>query len=188
MEKIKQKVINGYIALHLPDHLHALMNPKMYGWVYEHRVVAEEFMGRPLAKDEEVHHLDENKMNNHPENLLVLTQSQHQKLHGWMRRMGIDPKQYPTKLCEQCQCVLSKDLDVYCSSECSALGRRKVERPDKEQLEADMLIMSMVKVGEKYGVSDNSVRKWCKQYGIEIKPRFTRFTASGGVSVSVQTQ
>lgn len=188
MQEVKTKIINGYIALHLPEHEHALMNPRMYGWVYEHRVVAEEFLGRPLRKDEEVHHLDENKTNNHPENLLVLTQSQHQKLHGWMRRMGIDPKTYPTKLCECCGIVLSVEQTTYCNPKCQALGRRKVERPNQEQLEADMLIMSMVKVGEKYGVSDNAVRKWCKQYGIEIKPRFTRFTASSGASVSIQTQ
>jgi uncharacterized protein YjcR len=27
--------------------------------------------------------------------------------------------------------------------------------------------MPMIKAGEKYKVSDNAVRKWCKEYGIE---------------------
>lgn len=188
MSDIGTKLINGYVALYIPDHLQALLNPKMYGWVYEHRVVAEEFLGRPLRTDEEVHHLDENKVNNHPENLLVLTQSQHQKLHGWMRRMGIDPTTYPTRLCECCGSVLAVAQQVYCKPECQAQGRRKVERPDKEQLEADMLLFSMVKVGVKYGVSDNAVRKWCKHYNIEIKPRFAKHTFTDGGSVIVPVQ
>ena len=46
-----------------------------------HRVVAENKIGRPLQKNEHVHHIDENKYNNSPENLEVLTDSQHAKLH-----------------------------------------------------------------------------------------------------------
>lgn len=33
-----------------------------------------------------------------------------------------------------------------------------------KQLEKDISEMSMVKVGKKYNVSDNAVRKWLKQY------------------------
>lgn len=188
MVETKTKMINGYRAMHLPEHPHALMNPKMYGWVYEHRVVAEDFLGRPLHKDEEVHHLDENKTNNHPENLLVLTQSQHQKLHGWMRRMGIDPKDYPTRLCSCCGKVLSVEQMVYCTPECSSVGKRVVVRPNKEQLEADMLVMPMVKIGAKYNVSDNAVRKWCKSYGIDIPPRFTKVKYSDGTVLDIPIQ
>ena len=36
--------------------------------------------------------------------------------------------------------------------------------PNSLQLKTDMQQMSMVKVGKKYGVSDNSIRKWVKQY------------------------
>lgn len=48
---------------------------------HEHRVVAEEKLGRLLRADEVVHHIDCNKRNNHPDNLMVLTQSEHAKLH-----------------------------------------------------------------------------------------------------------
>ncbi|MFO5742549.1 HNH endonuclease, partial [Klebsiella pneumoniae] len=64
--------------------------------VYEHRVVGEDTIGRSLYDDEEVHHLDENKLNNHPDNLLILPQSQHLKLHAWMKRLAIDPSNYLT--------------------------------------------------------------------------------------------
>lgn len=48
---------------------------------HEHRVVAEIKLGRPLKKNEIVHHLDENKHNNNPDNLQVMTQAEHIKLH-----------------------------------------------------------------------------------------------------------
>lgn len=40
------------------------------------------------------------------------------------------------------------------------------KKPNKEILINDITNLSMTKVGEKYGVSDNAVRKWCKGYGI----------------------
>lgn len=43
-------------------------------------------------------------------------------------------------------------------------AKRMVERPSHAQLLSDIQQMSMVKVGKKYGVSDNAVRKWLRQY------------------------
>ena len=53
---------------------------------------------------------------------------------------------------------------VYCSEMCLAIGARKTMRPSYEQLLTDLDNMSYVKVGQKYGVSDNSIRKWLKSY------------------------
>jgi len=47
-----------------------------------HRVVAEQYLGRPLLPDEVVHHLDLNKHNNDPSNLAVLpNQEFHARVH-----------------------------------------------------------------------------------------------------------
>lgn len=46
-----------------------------------HRVIVENRIGRPLRKDEHVHHIDENKANNSDENLAVLSASAHALLH-----------------------------------------------------------------------------------------------------------
>ena len=47
----------------------------------EHRIVMEEKLGRKLDPHEIVHHLDENKSNNSPENLVVMDRLEHAKLH-----------------------------------------------------------------------------------------------------------
>ncbi len=48
---------------------------------HEHRVVAEQMLGRPLRAGEIVHHIDGNKLNNDPANLAVMTQGQHMREH-----------------------------------------------------------------------------------------------------------
>ncbi len=56
---------------------------------HEHRIVAEEILGRALKKGEVVHHIDGNKRNNSPENLMIFrNQKEHAKWHaehdrGW---------------------------------------------------------------------------------------------------------
>lgn len=48
----------------------------------KHRVEAEKAIGRPLLPGESVHHIDHDKTNNHPSNLLVMSASEHARLHA----------------------------------------------------------------------------------------------------------
>lgn len=51
---------------------------------HTHRVVAAEKAGRELLPGEVVHHIDGNKLNNHPDNLEILpSQSVHASLHAY---------------------------------------------------------------------------------------------------------
>lgn len=58
---------------------------KLFG-VHTHRRVAELMLGRPLKKGEVVHHIDGNKRNNSPENLMVFeSQAEHAAWHAKKR-------------------------------------------------------------------------------------------------------
>jgi len=68
--------MRGYVYRLAPDH------PRQHnGYVFEHILVAEEKIGRPLLLNESVHHIDGNKGNNSPENIRVMDKSDHQSLH-----------------------------------------------------------------------------------------------------------
>jgi len=75
-------------AIYIPSHSRATRE----GYVYEHIVIAEKALGRSLKyfrhahqNNEVVHHVDENKMNNANDNLLICESSYHKALHGRLR-------------------------------------------------------------------------------------------------------
>lgn len=49
--------------------------------IYDHRYIMEKILNRSLRTDEHVHHIDFNKINNNIENLILLTASDHAKIH-----------------------------------------------------------------------------------------------------------
>jgi len=53
-----------------------------------HRKIMEKYLGRKLdSRKEQIHHIDRNKLNNEIENLLVLSVSDHMKLHGQLESL-----------------------------------------------------------------------------------------------------
>ena len=76
---------------------------------------------------------------------------------------GIEPKKW---YCIDCGKEVSKG-SIRCG-ECYAKFSRKVERPSKEELEKRLFELrgNFTQAGREYGVTDNSVRKWCDSYGI----------------------
>lgn len=70
---------------------------KLHG-KHEHRVIAEQKIGRALLSNEHVHHIDGDKHNNHPNNLEVLLHSEHARLHA--KDVACGEKSHRAKLTE----------------------------------------------------------------------------------------
>lgn len=88
-----KRIENGYLFLYMPDHHKAKSN----GYVRYHDIVAEKMIGRELRwygpadpRSEIVHHINGNKLDNQPENLLVLSPSQHFKIHSAVSKESVD--------------------------------------------------------------------------------------------------
>ena len=47
--------------------------------------------------------------------------------------------------------------------------QRKVERPNREQLKSLIRTTAFRKIGKDYGVTDNTIRKWCIAYNLPSK-------------------
>ncbi len=75
---------NGYIYIYAPDH------PKQFGGrIPEHVFVMEQHIGRILDADEVVHHKNHNKTDNRIENLELMKDSEHRKMHAIERGLGV---------------------------------------------------------------------------------------------------
>lgn len=61
-----------------PDHPNAQSN----GYILRYRLIMSKTIGRPLTKSEVVHHIDGNKENDHPDNLMLFpSEGAHSKYH-----------------------------------------------------------------------------------------------------------
>ena len=79
---------HGYVRLYLPDHPRVNSS----GYVYEHIVVVEHKLRRVLLPGEVVHHIDGDRGNNHPDNLVVFpNNAAHLRFHRCNRRQQEKP-------------------------------------------------------------------------------------------------
>jgi hypothetical protein len=164
----------GYYIIYMPSHHRARSN----GVTYEQYIIAEEKLGRLLRDGEVVHHEDEDKLNNHPDNLYVFaTVADHSRYHKTGRREQVEDywiSPVLTRGCKQCGKTFeyreSHD-NTFCSIECMALNNRVIARPTKEELHEMIKTKSFTQIGKDYGVSDNAIRKWCKYYGLPYRKK-----------------
>ena len=75
--------------------------------------------------------------------------------------------------------------------DCCNLSKRRVQRPSKKELEKEIQEKSFCQLGREYGVSSNTIRNWCKSYGIPYKKSMIKslntFCAESGATSSEPT-
>lgn len=163
---------NGYKMIYMPEHHRAI--GKM---VYEHIYLVEQYIGRQLRDGEEVHHRDENRLNNSEDNLIVFkTKGDHSRYHRTGIMIQLEDGTYVSPIdnqkCIVCNCeYYNPSSDKYCSKDCQYIGQRRVKRPTKEELEEMIKSKSFTEIGRNFEVSDNAVRKWCKSYGLPYRKK-----------------
>ena len=159
---------NGYVQLHKPNHANASVN----GLIYEHVYIASKMLGRPLLEGETVHHVDEHKLNNDPDNLWIFaSRADHARYHLTGYVMFIGGIAYSPKImhfCRVCGVNIKKRKSGLCHKHAPKI-MQKVKRPDREELKNLIRCTPFLTLGKKYGVSDNSIRKWCISYNLPYR-------------------
>ena len=79
-----KNVHDGYVRIRTPAD--SLSKGDSNGYIREHDYVMEKHIGRRLEKGECVHHINGIKTDNRIENLKLMTNSEHMKLHARIRR------------------------------------------------------------------------------------------------------
>ena len=99
------------------------------------------------------------KEEHHPEMIVTGNVESNPSLNKQPKRLE------PTGNCPSCQTQVFGTK--YCSQVCTTGSKRKVKRPSREELEGLIATTPFTRIAEKYGVTDNAIRKWANYYGIE---------------------
>lgn len=161
------------------------------GYVYTHVLIVEKKLGRLLKPEEVVHHVDEDKFNNDPDNLIVFkTKADHAAFHkGCEAILEGDAYWCPGKR-SSLQCPICGNKKDRCAAMCFDCRcklnekRNKIMRLEKTNTKTDEVLLdddfrnilkndvrdnSFLKLSKKYDVCDNTIRKWCVKYGLPSK-------------------
>lgn len=155
-----------YKELYLPEHHRSKVN----GCVDEHIIIAEIKLNRKLFTEEVVHHIDYDKSNNSIDNLMIFKNgAAHTTYHHGGELIPLSngtfdcKSKYKEKYCLNCKSkIYCYNKTGYCKQCYNKILRKVKDRPTKEQLIGLLKDNSYISIGKKYGVSDNTIRKWLK--------------------------
>jgi hypothetical protein len=91
---------NGYVLVKVEDGHHLA---HINGYAYEHRIVAEQILGRKILPTELVHHKNEDRTDNRPENIEIVSSIWAHKVHhrhsGKVRQLPDEPNELVSCAC-----------------------------------------------------------------------------------------
>lgn len=90
------------------------------------------------------------------------------RLSGLKEQMNqpkpVKPRKEKIKKIKKCECGVNIQTNSRYCKNCSQINQRKVERPPHKQLIKEVEELGYSGTGRKYGVTDNAIRKWLKNY------------------------
>lgn len=161
----------GYVRVYCPQHPFA----NTWGYVYEHRILVEQRLGRLLQKDEHVHHRNGIRWDNRDDNLQVLSPSEHAKVASQndftesdlLFGVGSPPVKLKkhSKPCLKCgkEFLPKRQSQKYCCGECA---KKCTNWPTPEELEKLAWQIPTTEIAARLGVSDKAVDKHMKKLGL----------------------
>jgi hypothetical protein len=161
-EELKLNSTLGYF--YFLDKKHPLAKGNSHS-VYYHRHIASIKEGRWLDTNEHVHHIDGDRTNNAPENLEIMSASEHSKMHN--------PKP-PTKVCPICgaEFLPGRSSVVHCSHKCAQISSIKLDGLTKQELEYLIWTRPFTLLAKQFNCSDTGVRKWAIRLGCVLPPPY----------------
>lgn len=119
----------------------------------------------PYWQDKEMNlildHIDGDHHNDELTNLRWVCPNCNQQLPTTYNRAWRDSKKKKHYYCMDC----GKEISVGATrcAKCMGIHNQQQERPDRESLKKMIRESNFTEIGRKYGVRDNTIRKWCKR-------------------------
>ena len=117
-------------------------------------------------------HINGDSTDNRLKNIRFLCPNCHSQTSNYCGKS----KRHPVKLCSRCQSIIAVKNKSNLCFDCLLEKRKRQAReifekthPSKEELAGLIAKMPMIRVADKFGVSDKAVVKWLKKYGLKIK-------------------
>jgi hypothetical protein len=121
----------------------------------------------------ELHHCNGNNLDHRIENLKILCPNCHSQTENFRKNLlSVRNEHRKIKYSQivkekinsgnTCECGKKIKRDSKYCTKCYGLKHRKIDRPDINSIIEEVKLFGYRTTGKKYGVSDNSIRKWIK--------------------------